>query len=96
MALFYASTKAIWLHHLLTTLNCPQPTPTTIFFDNQSAIQLTMNPCFHDRSKDISIQIDFVQEQVVASEVTMKWIPTYGMATDLLTKSLSKDKHIIV
>ena len=93
MALSRASTEVVWLRHLLITLNCLQSIPIVMYSDNQSAIQLTENPCFHDGSKQISIQIHFVQEEVVVGEVTMKWIPTYDMAAYLLTKSLSKDKY---
>jgi hypothetical protein len=93
MAISKASTDAIWLRMLLISLNCSQLIPTVIYSNNQSAIQLTQNPKFHDRSKHITIQIHFVREQVAASEVQMIYIPTYDIATDLLTKSLPRDKH---
>jgi hypothetical protein len=47
--------EAIWLRCLLSSLSHPQTLPTTIYCDNQSAIKLTENPKFHDRSKHIDI-----------------------------------------
>lgn len=72
MAISQASTHAIWLHRLLTNLNCPQSAPTIIHSNNQSATQLTQNPRFHAHSKHIAIQIHFVKQQVAAGEVQMK------------------------
>lgn len=86
MAISRASTDVVWLRRLLASLNCPQTAPTLIYSDNQSAIQLTENPRFYDRSKHIAIQ-------VVAGEVQMIYCPTVDMAGDILTKSLSKDKY---
>ena len=61
MAISKASTEAIWLRRLLYSLNCPQSAPTIIYSDNQSAIRLTENPRFHDRSKHIAIQVQSFQ-----------------------------------
>jgi len=46
LALFRASTKAIWLHWLLDSLYCSQSTASIIFFNNENATQLTEIPSF--------------------------------------------------
>ena len=93
MALSKASTDAIWLRRLLISLQCPQPNPTTIFSDNQSEIQLTINPRFHDKTKHIAIKVHFIREQVADGQVQLLYCSTSEMAADILTKSLPKPKH---
>ena len=41
---------AIWLRRLLKELNMMQKEPTEIHMDSKSALALTKNPVFHDRS----------------------------------------------
>jgi hypothetical protein len=93
MSLSKASTEAIWLCRLLNNIGCPQLQPTNIYADNQSAIQLSENPRFHDRNKHIDIQVHFIREQIQAQEVKLTYCHTSAMAADILTKSLPKAKH---
>jgi hypothetical protein len=46
-----ASCQGIWLARLLAELKGEKPSTITLKIDNQSAIQLSKNPVFHDRSK---------------------------------------------
>jgi hypothetical protein len=95
MALFRASTKAIWLHWLLDSLYCSQSTANIIFSNNQSATQLTGNPKFHERSKHIDIQVHFICEQMQANIVKLIVCATFDMTTNILfTKRLSNNKHL--
>jgi hypothetical protein len=50
-----ASCKAIWLQKLLTGLFDLEMDATVIFCDNQSCINMTENPVFHDKTKHIEI-----------------------------------------
>lgn len=61
MAISKAFTEEIWLRRLLSSLDCSS---TIIYLGNQSAIRLTKNPPFHDKSKHIAIQVHFVPKQV--------------------------------
>lgn len=60
MSLSKVSTEAIWLRPLLNNINCSQLNLTVIYLDNQSAIQLSENPKFHDR-KHTDTQAYFIQ-----------------------------------
>jgi hypothetical protein len=93
MSLSKASIEAIWLRCLLNNIGCPQLQPTNIYVDNQSAIQLSKNPRFHDRRKHIDIQVHFICEQIQAQEVKLTYCHTSAMAADIFTKSLPKAKH---
>ena len=64
MALSSAAQEAVWLRQLTAELKSPPETATTIFEDNQSAIDMTKNPQFHGRAKHIAIKYHFIREQV--------------------------------
>ena len=53
MAASQATCEALWLCKLLVDLFDQQLRPTVIYCDNQSCIQLSENPVFHDRSSTL-------------------------------------------
>ena len=59
-----------------------------IYCDNQSCINLTENPVFHDRSKHIEIMYHFIRDCVQKGVVKLEYIPTDEQVADILTKSL--------
>jgi hypothetical protein len=65
MALSKAIVEAIWIHKLLYELGFPQIAPTTIYFDNQSAIfSLIINLKLHLRNKHIDIHYHSIHDQI--------------------------------
>ena len=60
MAASQATCEALWLRKLLVDLVDQRLRPTVIYCDNQSCIQLSENPVFHDRSKHIEIRYHFI------------------------------------
>ena len=69
-----ASCKALWLHKLLVNLFGQELRPTVIYCDNQSCIQLSENPVFHDRSKNIEIIYHFIRDYVQRGALTLQYI----------------------
>ena len=49
---------------------------------------------FHDRSKHIEIRYHFVRDYVQRGVVLLRYISTDEQVADILTKSLSRGKHI--
>jgi len=47
----YIACEMIWLKNLLLELAFRQSGPVSIFYDNQSAIHITQNSMFHERTK---------------------------------------------
>ena len=47
--------QAMWMRRGLSNLKYPQEEPTIIYCDNNSAIALSKNHVFHQRSKHIDI-----------------------------------------
>lgn len=68
MALAKAMAKAVWLRKLLSELGFPQPNPTTIYPESQSAIALSENPKYHSRSKHMETQYHFIREKYLTNK----------------------------
>ena len=62
--------------------------------DNKSAIALSRNPVFHERSKHIDTQFHFLRGCVENGRVKIDHVGTVGQVADILTKALSRVKYI--
>ena len=67
-------------------------TPTAIYSDSQSAIQLSKNPTYHARTKHIDIQYYFVREKIDQNQIRLIYQHTNSLLSDCLTKAVSKEK----
>ena len=94
MAATQASCEALWLRKLMVDIFGQQMVPIVIHCDNQSCIRLSENPVFHDRSKHIEIRYHFIRDYVQRGAVLLRYISTDEQVADILTKSLSRGKHI--
>ncbi|XP_053968600.1 uncharacterized protein LOC128870030 [Anastrepha ludens] len=68
--------------------------PTTILCDNQGAQFLVTNPTTHKRSKHIDSRFHYVREQYLKDDIALEYVPSSENAADILTKPLTKEKHI--
>ena len=103
MALTEATKELQWMRTLLVELgysngnsnqkSSKESSPTDLFSDNQSAIQLARNPVSHTRAKHIDIRHHFVREAIQDKIIWVQYVPTEEMTADSLTKALSRDKH---
>eukprot|EP00253_Pinus_taeda_P014612 PITA_14612 len=64
MAASLASCEAMWLRKMFFGLFGQALRPLVIYCDNQSCVNLTENPVFHDRSKHIEIKYHFIRDYV--------------------------------
>lgn len=70
IALTHASKEAIWLKNLLGEIfPWIKFLPVTINCDNQGAIALTKDDCFHSRMKHIDIRFHFIRESIEKKEI---------------------------
>jgi hypothetical protein len=72
IALSNACQEGVWLRRLMSDIKLKEVEPTTIYEDNQGAIQLSRNPKFHNRTKHIDITHHFVREQVNRNVISVK------------------------
>jgi hypothetical protein len=89
MAACLACTEAIWLRKLLSGLFDIE-FATSICCDNQSCINLLVNPVFHDKSKHIGIKYHFMRDVVEKGAMKLHYVATNEQVVDVLTKPLSK------
>jgi len=87
-----AACQGVWLARLLGELKGKQEGASTIFIDNQSAIALSKNPVFHDRSKHIDVRFHFIRECVEEGRVSVAPVGTAEQLADIMTKALSRER----
>ncbi|KAH9719925.1 hypothetical protein KPL70_005931 [Citrus sinensis] len=85
---------AIWLRNLPNELGLPQEKPTEIYVDNKSAIVISKNPVFHDRSKHIDTRYHFIRECIARKEVQIKYVKSQDQAADIFTKPLKQEDFV--
>ena len=94
MAAYAATQEVIWVRGFLSELGfeefnlSTQQSPTTLWMDSKSAINMAENPVQHKRTKHIRVKYHWLREQVNAAVIKMKYIPTKEMKADILTKGL--------
>ncbi|KAH0166409.1 hypothetical protein KCU67_g4321, partial [Aureobasidium melanogenum] len=93
VAAYKAAQELVWTQNLLEELGATdvQTKGTLLLMDNESAIKLTRNPEFHDRTKHIAIKRHYLRELNLRGQITTKWVPTADNLADMFTKPLSRD-----
>ena len=70
-------------------LGFKQPGPMPMCCDNQSAIYITQNLVFHEKTKHIEIDCHFVRDAWTKKVITFQFTPSSKQLDDLLTKATS-------
>ena len=84
--------QGLWLARLLAELKNKEADAVTLKIDNESAIALSKNPVFHDRSKHIDVRYHFIRECVEENRVKLQSIRTEEQLADILTKALGRER----
>jgi transposase InsO family protein len=85
--------EANWLRHLYQEIGFPEEKATLIYEDNQSALAIAENPCYHKRTKHFDIKHHYIRDQVQKGVITLQYLPTAQMTADILTKALPRQTH---
>ena len=83
-----AAREVVWLQKLLAGLFGHMLEPTVIRCDNQSCVQMSMNPVHHDRTKHVEMRYHYVRDMVQRRVVELQFVPTDEQVADVLTKLL--------
>ena len=89
-----AGREAVWLKKLLSDLFSAELEPTIIHCDNQSCINLSKNPVFHDRSKHIEMRYHYVRDMVQKNILSIQYVLTTKQTAYIFTKPLSLTKFV--
>jgi hypothetical protein len=86
-ALADATSELLWLRWLLNDMGVTQSSATMLHCDNRSAIQISHNDVFHERTKHIEIDCHLVRHHVTNGTIRLISIPSVDQAADIFTKT---------
>ncbi|KAL6340316.1 hypothetical protein AAG906_040753 [Vitis piasezkii] len=95
-AMSLACSEIIWLRGLLAELDFSETDPTPLHADNTSAIQITANPVYHERTKHIEVDCHSIREAFEARVITLPHIFTDLQIADIFTKALPRHRHCLL
>lgn len=80
--------ELLWISYVLRDLKVKLKIPTSLWCDNKSALHITKNPIFHERTKHLDIDCHFVCDKYKLGFIQPKHILTNKQLADLFTKVL--------
>ena len=89
-----AACQGVWLSRLLADLTGQGVKRFRLLMDSRSAIELSKNPVYHERSKHIDTRYHFIRECIADGLVEVEHIGTDSQLADILTKPLGRVKFI--
>ncbi|CAA7047040.1 unnamed protein product [Microthlaspi erraticum] len=87
VALTEAVKEAMWIRGLLDDMGL-KPAKALIWCDSESAICLSKNNTFHERTKHVATKFNFIRDVIEEGEVAVSKIHTSKNPADMLTKSI--------
>ena len=81
--------QAVWLRNVLEELHFKQESPTPIYCDNTSAINLSKNPVEHGRSKHIDVKYHFLRDLTKDAKISLIYCRSEEQVGDMFTKPLN-------
>ena len=91
MAIDEACKESVWLKGLFAEL-CGDDTCINLFCDSQSAIYLTKDQMFHERTKHIDVKYHYVRDVVAKGKLKVCKISTHDNPADMMTKPVPVSK----
>lgn len=72
---------------LLVDMGVPITTLTSLYCNNKSAIQITRNSVFHERTKDIDIDCHTTRQELQHGTIALSFVSSSMQIVDSFTKS---------
>ena len=88
IALSEAAKDCVYLRKLVRGLDAPEPGPTPLATDSQSARDVSYNPEHHDRMKHVQRRHFFVRDMVESFELEVPFVRTAENIADFFTKPM--------
>ena len=86
-----AAKEALWMKGIVAELGV-NVEPVIVFCDSQSAIHLSKNQVYHEKTKHIDVRMHFLRDEITKGLINLKKIPTEENPADVLIKSLPSVK----
>ena len=90
-----ASLEVSWYWNILTELHMKPAHPIVVYSDSQSAMNLSANPVFHERSKHIANKWHHIRELLHEGLLSLEKVHTDVNIADALTKAVPGPKVTI-
>eukprot|EP00253_Pinus_taeda_P003946 PITA_03946 len=87
-----ASKEALWLREILLEFGFQQQHPTTLWCDNQSAIQLCKDIVQHQHRKHIELHMHFIRKLIHDHVLEVQYCSTDDQVVDIFTNALTEAK----
>ena len=85
--------KVVWSVCLFQELGVVISLPVPVYSDSTLALQIVVNPVFHERTKHIDINCQFIREKIQDGLLITAYLPSSEQPADILTKALGKGPH---
>ncbi|GAA0169378.1 hypothetical protein LIER_23881 [Lithospermum erythrorhizon] len=92
-AMAHGVCEVIWVRRIYEELGLEFDGPIQLYCDNQSAINIALNPVQHDRTKHVEVDRHFIKEKIERKIIKIPHVPTRQQLTDILTKGLSEKQY---
>ncbi|CAL8152562.1 unnamed protein product [Prunus armeniaca] len=90
---FSFGSRAIWLRFVLEDFGELHTDETLLMVDNTSAIAMTRNPVFHQKTKHINRIYHFIRDALQDGVVDLRYCKSEEQVADIFTKALPKDRY---
>ncbi|KAH9668854.1 protein kinase domain-containing protein [Citrus sinensis] len=87
-ALANATQEVVWLRRLLRDMGVTFNGATSLYCDNKSAIEITHNDVFHERTKHVETYCHFIRQYCAQGTIQLQFVCSRDNTSDLFTKSL--------
>ena len=94
MAAVVNYSNIVWFKQLLAGMKTETKDLVVIYYDNNSAINISKDLVMHSKTKYIAIKYHFLRELVQDKEVTLEYANTKEKITNIFTKPLPKDAFL--
>jgi len=88
----FATCEFIWLKQLLQELKNGEVTQMKLICDNQAALHIASNHVFHERTKHIEIDYNFIRENILFGCIATSFVNSANQLADVFIKSLQSPR----
>ena len=83
-----ATCELTWLKHFLQELKFGKDEQMKLICDSQAALHISFNRVFHEMTKQIEVDCNFIKEKIASGCMTTSFVNYNDQLTDIFTKSL--------